>query len=190
MKQEDERFAEDIEDCAADAALYALGTLSPEKAQAVELRLRSGCRFCTTQAEHYAAVADQLALTVPPVQPNAELRQRLLNRLHEQDACAAAGTGPQSGARQRRTLDQAADSGVEIRPLIGQRTFMVRMQPGTVFPKHDHPWSEQCYVLEGSITDSDGLTLHAGDFVVMSRGIEHDPIRSATGCTLFIVYAD
>ena len=62
--------------------------------------------------------------------------------------------------------------GVEIRPLAGNKTFMLRMKPGAVFPKHDHPSTEQCYVLEGSITDSDGVTANAGDFVIMSGGIK------------------
>ena len=67
---------------------------------------------------------------------------------------------------------------------------MLRMKPGAVFPKHDHPSTEQCYVLEGSITDSDGVTANAGDFVIMSGGIEHASLRSETGCTLFIAYTE
>jgi hypothetical protein len=35
-----------------------------------------------------------------------------------------------------------------------------------VFPPHDHPLAEQCYVLEGSLTDSDGVTVYAGDSVI------------------------
>jgi anti-sigma factor ChrR (cupin superfamily) len=81
-------------------------------------------------------------------------------------------------------------AGVEIRPLIGQKTLLVRMQPGAVFPKHEHPQAEQCYVIEGSITDSSGVTLGAGDFVVMAAGMEHEPIRSENGATFLITYAN
>jgi anti-sigma factor ChrR (cupin superfamily) len=184
------QFTEQLEDCATDAALYALGTLPAEKAKAVELRLRSRCPFCLAQAEHYAAVAEQLSLSVAPVEPPPALREWLLERLNVSDA----GYEPGQHRKVVRGHDapwlKMAVPGVEIRPLVGEKTFLLRMRPGAVFPKHDHPQAEQCYVLEGSITDSDGLTLHAGDFVVMPRGIQHDPIRSAEGCTLFIAYAD
>jgi anti-sigma factor ChrR (cupin superfamily) len=80
--------------------------------------------------------------------------------------------------------------GVEMRHLIGNKTVMFRMQAEAVFPRHDHAQAEQCYVLEGSLTDSDGLTVYAGDFVVMSKGTMHEPLHSKTGCTLFVAYAD
>jgi quercetin dioxygenase-like cupin family protein len=185
----DTQFVEQCEDCALDAALYSLGALPEEKAGAVELRLRSGCPFCSAQVAHYAAVAEHLSLSVTPVEPPPELRRRLLDRIKTQDAFDST---------EHRKVVRGQDvpwvkmpiPGVEFRPLVGDKTFLLRMQPGAVFPKHDHPQAEQCYILEGSITDSDGLTLHAGDFVVMSRDIQHDPIRSAAGCTLLVVYAD
>jgi anti-sigma factor ChrR (cupin superfamily) len=183
---QDPQFMQDSEDCTVEAALYAFGTLPAAKMKAVELRLQSGCPFCLQQVQHYAAVAEELALSVTPVEPPPGARQRLLDRLKSE------------ASTEHRKVVRGTDApwvkmaipGVEIRSLVGEKTFMVRMQPGAVFPKHDHPQAEQCYVLQGSITDSDGLTLHAGDFVIMSRGIQHDPIRSADGCTLFIAYAD
>ena len=186
------RSSEHLDDCATDAALYALGTLSPEDAKAVELRLRSGCAFCTAQVEDYRAIAEHLSLTVTPVEPPAGLRAKLLARIQAQE------TGGGDAMTQHRKVVRGHDRpwikmpipGVEMRPLIGEKTFLVRMQPGATFPKHDHPHAEQCYILSGSVTDSDGLTLEAGDFVVMSGGIQHDPIHSTEGCTLFIAYAD
>ena len=189
MKTQD-LLAEQFDECASDAAFYALGALPPEQANAVEQRLRSGCSFCSAQVEHYAAVAEQLACSVPLVEPRPELRQQILDRVRAQTAL--------SESTPQRKVVRGHDApwiklpipGVETRALIGDKTFLVRMQAGAIFPEHDHPQAEQCYVLEGSITDSDGLTLHAGDFVVMSRGIEHKPIHSVSGCTLFIAYAD
>jgi len=186
----DTQFAQEFEDCAVDAALYVLGSLQPEKAGAFEQRLKSGCSLCCAQAEQYAAVAEHLSMSAAPLQPPPELRRRLLDRIQPR------GKTPE--ASEHMTIVRGSDApwvkmpfpGVEIRPLIGEKTLMVRMQPGAVFPQHDHPHAEQCYVLEGSITDSDGVTLHAGDFVVMSGGIQHDPLHSETGCTLFIAYAD
>jgi len=183
-------FLEECEDYTADVALYALGTLPADKAHAVEQRLQSGCPFCLARAAQYAVVAEHLSLSVAPVTPPPGLRKRVLDRL-PLHAVPAETTEHRKVVRgQDQPWIKLPIPGVEMRPLIGEKTFMVRMQPGAVFPKHDHPQAEQCYVIEGSITDSDGLTLHAGDFVVMSSGTEHNPIRSANGCTLFIAYAD
>jgi mannose-6-phosphate isomerase-like protein (cupin superfamily) len=181
--------SEDLEDIATEAALYALGALPAEKARAVEQRLQSGCGFCAAQVERYAAVAEQLALSVVPVEPPPELRQRLLDRIE--------GCNRESQFEHMKIV-RGTDApwikmpfpGVEIRQLIGDKTLMVRMQRGAVFPRHEHPEAEQCYVLEGSLTDSDGVTVYAGDFVVVSKGITHEPLHSITGCTLFVAYAD
>jgi quercetin dioxygenase-like cupin family protein len=182
------RYADEIEDCAADAALYVLGALPPETARNFELRVRSGCPYCSTQAEQFAVVAEHLSVSLEPVAPPPALRQRLLDRIQPR----GKSPDPDKHMRVVRSGDAPWVSmpfpGVEMRPLVGERTLMVRMQPGAVFPEHDHPRAEQCYVLEGSITDSDGITLNAGDFVMMSSGIKHAPLHSETGCTLFIAY--
>ena len=186
----DSRFADQCEESAADAALYVLGSLSPEKASAFEQRLQSGCSYCSALAEEYEAVAAQFSLSVTPVAPPPELRQRLLDRIKPRDGAPTSS--------EHMTVVRGNDApwvklpipGVEMRSLIGEKTLMLRMQPGAVFPQHDHPHAEQCLVLAGSITESDGVTLYAGDFVVMPGGIQHAPLRSETGCTLFIAYAD
>ncbi len=183
----------EMEGCAADAANYALGTLTQEEAHAFEQRLRSGCPFCLAQAEQYAVVTEQLSVSVDPVQPAAALKTRLMDRIQPKTVPVPSP---------HMTIVRGSDSpwvklpfpGVEVRSLIrdktGAKTLMLRMQPGAVFPQHPHPVAEQCYVLEGTITDSDGITLRAGDFVVMSGGIVHDPIHTDTGCTLLIAYAE
>jgi mannose-6-phosphate isomerase-like protein (cupin superfamily) len=181
---------EELEECATEAALYALGALPAQKASAVEQRLQSGCAFCRAQVENYAAVAERLSLSVAPVEPRPELRQRLLERLELRPKL--------DEIPERMKIVRGKDSpwvkmpipGVELRPLIGEKTLLVRMQAGAVFPPHDHPQAEQCYVLEGSLTDSAGVTVYAGDFVVMSKGSTHDQLHSMTGCTLFVAYAD
>jgi anti-sigma factor ChrR (cupin superfamily) len=78
--------------------------------------------------------------------------------------------------------------GVQMRPLLGEKTVLVRMQPGAVYPKHEHREAEQCYVLEGSVSDSDGVTVHAGDFICMGADTVHRPIHTDTGCTFLITY--
>lgn len=82
----------------------------------------------------------------------------------------------------------ASVPGVEVRPLLGTKTLLVRMQPAAIYPSHEHTGAEQCYVLEGSIQDESGITATAGDFVCMAAGSTHGEIRTETGCIFLIAY--
>jgi anti-sigma factor ChrR (cupin superfamily) len=105
---------------------------------------------------------------------------------------------PGSTSKNELKLVRASDSpwvalgapGVEVRPLLGRKTLLVRMQPGAAFPEHEHRQVEQCYVLEGSVTDSDGITAYAGDFVCMPADITHTLIHTDTGCVFLIAYTN
>jgi anti-sigma factor ChrR (cupin superfamily) len=176
---------EEARECSATAALYALGALPAENMAQFAQRLASGCPLCTASFAEYAEVADHLALSSVIAEPAPSLRARVLERI----AAAPA-------SKDEMTLVRGGDSpwiplaapGVEVRRLLGRKTLLVRMQPGAVFPEHEHAQVEQCYVLEGSVTDSDGVTVHAGDFICMPAGITHRPIHTATGCVFLIAY--
>jgi len=175
-------------ECATTGALYALGALPAESMAQFEHRLKSGCPLCIASLDDYAEVADHLALSVAFAEPAPTVRARLLERI------AASATSKQ----EEMTLVRSSDSpwialaapGVEVRRLLGRKTLLVRMQPGAVFPEHEHRQMEQCYVLEGSVTDSDGVTANAGDFICMPAGITHRPIHTATGCVFLITYTN
>jgi quercetin dioxygenase-like cupin family protein len=55
----------------------------------------------------------------------------------------------------------------------GAETFLVRFSPGTRFPRHRHPGPEKLLVLEGSYTDTQGVTVSPGDLHEMEPGSEH-----------------
>src|SRR5215831_18490262 len=153
------------------AALYALGALGPDEAGKFEKRLAAGCPVCRSEFAEFRMVADALPLTVPEAAPPPELRERLMERIGAGAAAASAASKPQSTAG---TLVRPGDTawisalapGVEIRPLLGKRTMLVRMAPGTYLPEHEHRYGEQCLVLEGSIRSED-MEAHAGDFTFM-----------------------
>jgi len=181
---------EELEDCIADVALYALGSLPNETARAVQLRLLSGCPFCVAQAEHCAGIAESLSMSVAPAEPQPRLWQRLFDRIQRHDEARERSETIKIVRSDESQWVKMPVPGVEIRRLIGDRTLLVRMEPGAVYPPHDHLQTEQTYVMQGSITGSDGVTLYAGDFSVMAAGSQHGLIRSETGCTLFVVYSD
>jgi anti-sigma factor ChrR (cupin superfamily) len=165
-----------------------LGALTAGEAQRFEQRLTSGCPLCTAWFAEFSEVTELLALSVDPISPPAATRERLIAMVRT--------THPPPPPEM--TLVRHDDSpwirtrlkGVATRPLLGDRTILVRMDPGTVYPAHQHPHDEQCYVLEGSITDSRGITVRAGDFVCMAAGSTHSRIHSDTGCLLLIAWTD
>jgi anti-sigma-K factor RskA len=78
------------------ASLLPLGTLSPEEEQRVEEHLRGGCAECEQALRASAEVVDELAATVPPLEPSPGLRARLLAE------AAAGGTVRPLPAGRRR----------------------------------------------------------------------------------------
>lgn len=81
--------------------------------------------------------------------------------------------------------------GVETRRLFvdrerDQTTMLVRMAPGTSYPRHRHGGPEECFVLEGDLRVGEEV-MHAGDYQRAAAG-SHHPVQSTTkGCLLFLV---
>ncbi len=69
-------------------------------------------------------------------------------------------------------------------PESGQVTSVVRYEPDSKFPVHDHPEGEEILVLEGVFSDEHG-DWPAGTFLLNPEGFRHSPF-SAGGCTLFV----
>jgi anti-sigma factor ChrR (cupin superfamily) len=177
-----------IEECRTAAALYSLGALPDEEGKQFEQRLRSGCPFCISEHAEYAAVADELASSVRVQNPDASVRERLFERI----AARRKPRPAEEDVKMVRSTDTPWTPlpvpGIEVRPLLGQRTLLVKMAPGAVYPTHEHRLAEQCYVLEGSVTDTNGVTAFAGDFVCMPAGSTHQEIRTETGCVFLLAY--
>jgi mannose-6-phosphate isomerase-like protein (cupin superfamily) len=166
------------------AALYALGALGPDEAGKFQKRLSAGCDLCRSAFDECRTVAEALPLAAPDIAPRLELRHRLMERI---------GTPVKRKApvgklvRPGDTPWASPIPGVDIRPLLGKKTMLVRMAPGTVLPEHEHHFGEQCLVLEGSIR-SDDMEAHAGDFTFMPAGTTHSALYTETGCLLLITY--
>ena len=67
----------------------------------------------------------------------------------------------------------------------GAGCFAIRFAPGAVSQAHEHVETEEFYVLEGELTDSDGQVLKAGDFVSYAAGTKHYS-RSPKGCVILV----
>jgi anti-sigma factor ChrR (cupin superfamily) len=66
----------------------------------------------------------------------------------------------------------------------GQVTSVVRYDPGSHFPAHDHPGGEEILVLEGVFSDEHG-DWPAGTYLLNPEGFRHAPF-SDPGCVLFV----
>jgi anti-sigma factor ChrR (cupin superfamily) len=66
----------------------------------------------------------------------------------------------------------------------GQVTSVVRYEPHSKFPAHDHPDGEEILVLEGVFSDEHG-DWPAGTFLLNPEGFRHAPF-SESGCVLFV----
>ncbi len=66
----------------------------------------------------------------------------------------------------------------------GQVTSLVRYQPASRFPAHDHPEGEEILVLDGVFSDQHG-DFPAGSYLLNPEGFSHAPF-SREGCLLFV----
>jgi anti-sigma factor ChrR (cupin superfamily) len=69
-------------------------------------------------------------------------------------------------------------------PESGQVTSVVRYEPRSRFPVHDHPEGEEILVLEGVFSDEHG-DWPAGTYLLNPEGFRHAPF-SEPGCVLFV----
>ena len=69
-------------------------------------------------------------------------------------------------------------------PESGQVTSVVRYQPQSSFPEHDHPEGEEILVLEGVFSDEHG-DWPAGTYLLNPEGFRHAPY-SKDGCLLLV----
>nr|ADI16417.1 hypothetical protein [uncultured bacterium HF770_09N20] len=84
--------------------------------------------------------------------------------------------------------------GVEWLPLSGgaeadKEVYLIRFGPGSRSRRHIHEGSEEFLVLDGELTDHDGMIFQTGDFVRFESGSEHWSY-SEKGCTLLVILAD
>src|SRR3970040_584472 len=66
----------------------------------------------------------------------------------------------------------------------GKVPSVVRYEPGSTFPAHDHPQGEEILVLEGVFSDEHG-DWPAGAYLLNPEGFRHAPF-SRQGCVLFV----
>jgi anti-sigma factor ChrR (cupin superfamily) len=175
------------------AALYVLGSLEPAAAQSFARHLdEDGCEVCRRQVDAMAGVCGDLALAPAPVPPSPAVRARILSE------AAGHARGPRRAMPPLAFTFAEDGEWIEIKPGVfmkhliqprpddPSRSYLVRMEPGTVLDRHGHRSFEHCYVVSGS-TIVGGRRMGPGDYSYAPRGSVHEAIPSDEGALLFIV---
>lgn len=196
------------------AALYVAGALPAEEARTFEQHL-DDCSICRDEVGRLDPVAAKLFAAVTPVEPDADLRSRLLARVAADAGAAKLRAGAESspagqpdpqiwrnwssdrgeGLVTRHASDGAWEEtgipGITLRRLFVDRarnqiTMLVRMAPGTSYPRHIHDGPEECYVVSGDLHVGDAV-LRAGDYQRAEPESLHGVQWTEGGCELFLV---
>ncbi len=64
-------------------------------------------------------------------------------------------------------------------------SFLLKFEPGSQYPYHNHPEGEEILVLKGSC-EIEGVSFTKGDYLYTPPGFKHS-VRSTGGCTLFLM---
>jgi hypothetical protein len=127
------------------------------------------------------ALAD-LSLAAPPIDPPAGLWARIAAQL---GAAGPFPAGIEIGPLDAGKWRQLAP-GVEIKPLWGKRTFLIRCQAGAVVPRHRHRSFEHTLILAGDIA-AGYADFGPGDYLGNPQGW-HDAWSTRAGCLVLVQY--
>ena len=192
------RSPHSIDETREHAALYAVGALRGKEAREFESHLNRGCKVCAAEVEAFSRVADALAGAVPPQDTSAQLRARVLERIASEAQAAKPATIDKNGiyfAFSSRlpwveTAFKKIDSKVLYRDQrTGMVTRMVRMAPGTNYPRHRHAEVEESYLIEGDLTIP-GVSMRPGDYCRAEAGSVHSDISTRGGCRFIAIASE
>lgn len=168
------------------AALYSVGGLPASEARAFEEHLTI-CAVCRQEAEAFGEAAELLPESVPDVAPPRSLRERLLGRVAKPQKGSGLHVLRATEGRWRAT----PFPGVTYKTLhVDRETMMItsllRMEPGSFYPKHHHEALEQCLVLEGDVRQDD-VVMGQGDYSTFEANRDHSRIDTERGCVLLLI---
>jgi quercetin dioxygenase-like cupin family protein len=192
------RSLHSIDETRERAALYVVGALRGEEAREFETHLKQGCEVCAAEVEAFSLVTDELAGAVQPQAPSANLRERVLDKIVSE---VRAGNSASIDKNDilfmlsnlmpwKGTAFKDIETKVLFRdPHTGMVTKLVRVAPGTTYPRHRHAEVEESYVLEGDLTIS-GVAMKPGDYCRAEAGSIHTDISTHAGCKFISIASE
>ena len=165
------------------AGEFALGVLELDEMSAAGRRMRDDAEF-RQAVDGWLRRLMPLADRVPPVPPPpaawAAIQRRISSVVPSAARRGAEGVWLEfaPGAKMKMLY---------VDPTTGERTALIRMEPGSSCPAHDHEQAEECFVLEGSI-NIDGEDYRSGDHIIAPAGSRHGVVASVPGGLLLVHY--
>ena len=163
----------------------SVGALDPEERAELEVGLETLTPEQRLTVAQLYDVAMAVPASVPPLEPPAHVRERLLAAARtptRYTVWAVDATWTETGVPGIRARVLAVDT---KRSLV---TLVVQADPGAVYPAHTHHGPEECYVISGSVI-VDGRVLRAGDFHHADENSEHGEIITTEGAEVLVVGA-
>ncbi|HAH10917.1 MAG TPA: hypothetical protein DCL54_03585 [Alphaproteobacteria bacterium] len=166
-----------------DAAEYVLGTMTDEERQAFE-RLRDGDPALQAATAAWESSLGEALVTMAPAAPPARLWERIDHAVDALPDPRTIQVGRAEGCWteflpgvQLKLLRPEDDSGTA--------TFLMKLAPGASVPAHNHPKTEECYVIDG-VMQIGAAHFYPGDYIAYPAGVPHTQMGSSTGGTLLI----
>lgn len=187
----------------ADAALlYSLGWLEPAEMDAFESHLLAGDAEYLREFERVRPVVDALTGLVESVPPELIQRSDLINALGLKKAVPpfSQERAPDPFASDPKAMVLLRAGAIDWQPLPTpgasmknlyvdserrRATVLIKLEPGTVFPDHDHPDVEECLVLEGDL-ELGGKVMTRFDYMRIPKGGQHGTPRTRSGCIVLV----
>ena len=165
------------------ASEFALGVLEAHEMSAAERRMRDEPEYCRS-VDIWLRRLTPLTERVSPVQPPASAWAAIQQRL---ESAAPSAVRRESEGVWLDIAPGARMKLLHVDPTTGERTALLRMEPGSSCPAHDHAQTEECFVLEGSI-NIDGEDYRSGDYIIAAAGSSHGIVASVPGGLLLLHY--
>jgi len=177
-------------DAQETSALYALGLLKNDEEQEFEAEIASSAvepHIVNEDMQTVATFSELSAHNAPS--PRKELKAKVMAGIARLSAVNPL-LSDQYVLRSDQGEWQEFHPGIRGKILhtdavTGMHTVLARLDAGARFPKHRHGGIEQCLVIEGQL-QTDGVDLHAGDFVITPDGTIHSDTHTDGGCLLLL----
>jgi quercetin dioxygenase-like cupin family protein len=168
--------------------LFALRALSPREMASVEAQILS-CEDCQWEIRTLRPIVRSfVGWSTDVLRPAEPLWGRLAKRISSESGTRPFATPLDALAKPE--WEEAAP-GIHVKILarnaeIDSVSMLVRLDPGTDYPAHQHAGIEELHLLHG-VLKVDDRTLYPGDFIHAEAGSVDHRVWSETGCTCFLM---
>jgi anti-sigma factor ChrR (cupin superfamily) len=168
--------------------LFALQALPSHEIAAVEAQI-SSCQDCRLEIETLRPIVRSFVnWSTDVLRPAESMWDRLAKRIV--DETGERPFIPPLEPRLKPKWEEAVP-GIHTQILAWDTendrvSMLVRLDPGTDYPRHKHAGIEELHLLHG-ILRVDDRTLYPGDFIHAEAGSIDSRVWSETGCTCFLM---